>query len=76
MTEPLADLGEASREQFVVRVYLATVTAVDATTAVCTINVGDGAPLTGVLYLGPAPVVGRQVAYFTYRRTAFVLGGG
>jgi len=56
--------------------YLATVTAVNTTTATATIDCGDGAPLSGVMYLGPAPVVGRQVLYLTFHRTAVILGGG
>lgn len=76
MTNPLIDVGEAAREQFPVRLYLATVTAVDTTTATATVDTGDGRPLTGVIYLGPAPVVGRQVALFTFRRNAIILGGG
>ena len=76
MSEPLADVGEATREQFPVRAYMATITAVDTVTATCTITVDTGPALAGIIYVGPAPVVGRQVVYLTFRRTAVVLGGG
>lgn len=76
MSEPLADVGDAAREQFPVRAYMATVTAVDTVTGTCTITVDAGAPLAGIIYVGPAPIVGRQVVYLTFRRTAVVLGGG
>lgn len=75
MPNPLTDLAKASGEQFPVRAYLATATAVDTVTATATIDIGDGALLTGIIYLGPAPIVGRQVLYLTFRRNAVVLGG-
>lgn len=76
MSNPLAEVGEAAREQFPVRAYLANVTAVNTTTGTATIDTGDGQPLTGVIYCGPAPIVGRQVVLLTFRRNAVILGGG
>lgn len=75
MTNPLSDLARAAAEPMPVRAYLATVTAVDTVAGECTIDVGDGAPLPGVVYLGPAVTVGAQVLYLTFRRTGVVLGG-
>ncbi len=76
MTEPLTDVADQAREQFPVRAYMATVTAVDTVTGTCTITVDTGPALAGIIYVGPAPIVGRQVVYMTFRRTAVVLGGG
>lgn len=75
MTHPLADVAKAAADPLPVRAYLATVTAVDTVTGVVTIDVGDGAPLAGILYLGRPPAVGRQVLYLTFRRNGVVLGG-
>lgn len=75
MTNPLTDLARAAAEPFPVRAYLATVTAVDPVAGECTIDIGDGAPLAGVVYLGPDVVVGAQVLYLTFRRNGIVMGG-
>lgn len=75
MTSPLVDVVKAGAEPFPMRGYLATVTAVDTVTGECSVDVGDGNPLTGLIYLGPAVKVGAQVLLVTFRRNAVVLGG-
>lgn len=75
MTSPIADVARAAREPFPVRCYLGAVTAVDPTAGECSIDVGDGAPLDEIMYVGPAPNVGAQALYVTFRRTAVVIGG-
>lgn len=75
MTNPLTLAIRAGAEPRPMRGYLATCTAVDTTTALCAVDTGDGVPLTGILYLGRPPQVGRQVLYVTFNRTAVVLGG-
>ena len=75
MTNPLTDLARAAGEPFPVRCYLGTITAVDTTTGECSIDIGDGDSLTGVVYLGRPVVVGQQALLITFRRNAVVLGG-
>lgn len=75
MTDPFEDLGGAIAEQFPVRCYLASVTAVDTVTGMCSVDIGDGSPLTDVLYIGRPVRVGAQVLFMTFRRNAIVLGG-
>lgn len=75
MTSPLVDVARAAAEQFPVRAYLATVTAVNTVTGECSVDTGDGNPVTDLLYLGPAVTVGAQVLLLTFRRSAVVLGG-
>jgi hypothetical protein len=75
MTSPLTDVAKAAADQFPVRAYLANVTAVDTVAGECSVDIGDGNPLTGLLYLGPAVKVGAQVLLITFRRNAVVLGG-
>jgi hypothetical protein len=75
VTTPLGDLTRAAAEPFPVRAYLATVTAVDTTVGECTVDIGDGAPLAGVIYIGRPVVVGQQALLITFRRNAAVLGG-
>ena len=70
MTSPAANLP---RE--LVHGWIGTVTTVDTVTGVCSVDPGDGQPLNEVLYLGPAPKVGAQVALFTFQDTAVALGG-
>lgn len=54
---------------------IGTITTVDTVTGVCGVDVGDGAPITEVLYLGPAPKVGAQVAVIAIQKTLVALGG-
>lgn len=75
MTSPLVDVVKAGAEPFPVRCYLATVTQVDTVAGECSVDIGDGNPLTELLYLGPAVQVGAQVLLITFRRNAVVLGG-
>ena len=75
MTNPLTDLARAAAEPLPVRAYLATVTAVDTVAGECTIDVGDGDPLDGVVYVGPDVTAGAQVLYLTFRRNGVVMGG-
>jgi len=72
---PLTDLARAAGEPFPVRCYLGTVTAVDPVAGECSIDIGDGDPLTDVVYVGPAVTVGSQALLVTFRRTAVVIGG-
>lgn len=55
--------------------YLVTVTAVDAVAGECTLDVGDGSTLTGVLFIGRTPVVGAQVVLFTFSDISVAVGG-
>jgi len=73
--DPLIDVARAAAEQFPVRCYLGTITAVDTTAGECSIDIGDGNPLAGVIYIGPAVTVGGQAVLITFRRNAIVLGG-
>jgi len=75
MTNPLGDVARAAAEPNPVRCYVGTVTAVDPVAAECSIDIGDGQPLTGVSYLGLDVVVGGQALLITFRRNAVVLGG-
>ena len=75
MTGPFEALGRAAREQFPVRCYIGTVTAVDSVAGTCSIDIGDGDPLTGVVYVGLDVVTGAQALLVTFRRNAVVLGG-
>jgi hypothetical protein len=72
---PLIDVARAAGEQFPVRCYLGNITAVNTTTGECDIDIGDGAPLPGVIYIGRPVVVGQQALLITFRRNAVVIGG-
>lgn len=74
MTDPQTTSSAANRDRDIVRGTLATVTAVDTITGICSIDDGSGI-LTEVLYLGPAPKIGAQVTYLMFRTTSVVLGG-
>lgn len=75
MTSPLAAVARAAAEPFPVRAYMGTVTAVDPVAGVCSIDVGDGAPIDDVIYVGLDVVVGAQAVLITFRRNAVVMGG-
>lgn len=72
---PLGDVGRAAAEQFPVRCYLGNITAVDTVTGTCSIDIGDGQPLTQIIYVGRPVVVGQQALLITFRRNAVVIGG-
>ena len=75
MTGPFEALGRAAKEQFPVRCYIGTVTAVDTAAETCSIDIGDGNPIPEVSYFGLDVVAGEQALLVTFRRNSVVLGG-
>jgi len=75
MSNPQLASAAANLPREVVYGYLATATAVDAIAGECTVDVGDGDVLPGVLFLGPKPVVGAQVLLINFAGISVVLGG-
>lgn len=75
MTNPQLPSTSANLPREVMYGELATVTAVDAVAGECALDVGDDSELTGVLFLGPKPVVGAQVLLINFSDISVVLGG-
>lgn len=75
MTDPQRSSRSANTAHAITYGYLGTATAVDTVTGVCSVDPGDGNPISEVLYLGAAPKVGAQVAVLIFRNACVVLGG-